>query len=192
MVPIGGRGCTQNWANFGGWLGSPRAESIFGAGARKMETASREEELPLDWRGFPACPWKKAVVKGLSCPSCPRGCGLSIWTILSGNKKGPTRAWGWESPLGPRRRARRGIAPRNRPGGSVASGASMRPAYRSHARMWWLPTRWDVPPLARGALDPWTQIVVVLRRWWGYRMACSPGLGSFRRLTRLQSKVAER
>ena len=58
--------------------------------------------------------------------------------------------------------------------------------------MWWLPTRWDVPPLARGALDLWTQIVVVLRRWWGYRMACSPGLGSFRRLTRLQSKVAER
>ena len=55
--------------------------------------------------------------------------------------------------------------------------------------MWWLPTRWDVPPLARGAR---AQIVIELRRRDGYRMFRSIGPESLQQLVRFQGKVAQR
>ena len=127
----GGAWCLEGWRagrlKFCDWLSLRSAIFIFGAAPRKMKMTFRKEKLSLNCTVINACLWTTAVVEGLSCPSCPGGCGSVDMDQPVLQKGKANKPWGWKSPPGPRRRAP-GIAAWNRPAGSGAPWGKYAPS----------------------------------------------------------------
>ena len=139
-APGGTRG---SWArDFGHWVSLACAIFIFGAGSKKIESASREEESSPIPPGRRHAPGKRLFVMAVLSLSCPVAVAGSIWMYLA-PKKGKAKearrmAIASSAVTRAQRRPRRGIAPGapNEPLCVVTS--HVRPPTLGRACGWWL------------------------------------------------------